>query len=168
MALSMYQASVPAFLQTIGATSAILERAEAFAADRKIDEAVLLGFRLAADMFPLARQVQLVTDFAKGTAARLAVIEIPKYDDSESTLADLRARLSKTAEFLGSLEPSRIDGSEEREITLDIGGEKLVLTGQRYLVHFAMPNFHFHATTAYDILRHCGLDIGKRDFMGVR
>jgi hypothetical protein len=164
----MYQASVPAFLQTISAMSVILDKAQAHAAARKIDAAVLLGYRLAPGMLALTRQIQIMSDFAKGGSARLAGLEPPKYDDSETTIAELKARLDRTAEFVRGLERTAIDGSEERDITITVGGEPMQFKGQQYLVHFVLPNFYFHATTAYDILRHCGVEIGKRDFLGVK
>jgi uncharacterized protein len=166
MAISMYQASVPAFLQMLNSLSAILDKADAFAAERKIDPAVLLGWRLAPDMFALARQVQISTDHAKGCCARLAGVEVPKYADDETTFADLRARIARTIEFVQGFRPEEIDGSEERDITIIAGTRELRFKGQQYLVNFALPNFYFHVTTAYDILRHCGLPIGKRDFLG--
>jgi uncharacterized protein len=166
MAVSMYQASVPAFVQMLGSLAAILDKAEAYAAERKIDPTVLLGWRLAPDMFALARQVQIATDHAKGCCARLAGVEVPKYADEETTFADLRARIARTIEFVQSFEPSDIDGSEDRGITITAGGREMRFKGQQYLVNFVLPNFYFHVTTAYNILRHCGLPIGKRDFMG--
>ena len=166
MAVSMYQASVPAFVQMLSSLAAILDKAEAYAAERKIDPAVLLGWRLAPDMFALARQVQIATDHAKGCCARLAGVEVPKYADEETTFADLRARIARTIDFVRSFEPSDIDGSEDRGITITAGGRELRFKGQQYLVNFVLPNFYFHVTTAYNILRHCGLPIGKRDFMG--
>ena len=164
--MSMYQASVPAFLQMLNSLSAILGKAEAFAAERKIDPAVLLGCRLAPDMFPLIRQVQIATDHAKGCCARLAGVEVPKFADDETTFADLRARIARTIEFVQGFEPGDIDGSEERDLTIMAGSRELRFKGQQYLVSFVLPNFYFHATTAYDILRHCRLPIGKRDFLG--
>jgi hypothetical protein len=166
MASSMYQASVPAFLQMLNSLSAILGKAEAFAAERKIDPAVLLGYRLAPDMFPLVRQVQIATDHAKGCCARLAGVEVPKYADDETTFAALQARIAKTVAFVQGFKPSDIDGSEERDITITAGSRELRFKGQQYLVNFVLPNFYFHVTAAYGILRHCGLPIGKRDFMG--
>jgi uncharacterized protein len=167
MPMSMYQASVPAFLQMLNALSTILDKAEAFAAERKIDPAVLLGYRLAPDMFALARQVQIATDQAKGCCARLAGAEVPKYADDETTFADLRARIARTIEFVQGFEPGDIDGSEERAIAITAGSRELRFQGQQYLVSFVLPNFYFHVTTAYAILRHCGLPIGKRDYLGV-
>lgn len=166
MPLSMYQASVPVFLHTLAALSAVLDKAAAHAAQRKIEPAVLLNARLFPDMFPLVRQVQLTADFAKGASARLAGIEVPKYDDTEATFDELKARIARTVDFVKSLKPAQFEGSEERAITIPIGGKPQAFKGQPYFLHFAMPNFFFHAATAYDILRHCGVEIGKRDFIG--
>ena len=162
----MYQASVPAFLKMLKNLVAILDKAEAYAADRNIDPQVLLNWRLAPDMFPLTRQIQIATDLAKGTTARLAGREVPKYADEEKTFAELKARIAKTVKFVGGVVPKDIDGSESRDITLTLGGQEMHFKGEPYLVHFALPNFYFHATTAYDILRRCGVEIGKRDFIG--
>jgi hypothetical protein len=166
MSMSLYQASVPAFLQTLRSLSAVLDKAEAFAAERKIDPAVLLGWRLAPDMFALTRQVQIMTDHAKGCCARLAGVDVPKWSDDETSFADLRARIARTIEFVQGFEPSDIDGAEQRDVTLSVAGRSISFKGQPYLVGFALPNFYFHATTAYAILRHCGVAIGKRDFLG--
>jgi hypothetical protein len=167
MPLTMYQASAPVFLQMLSSFSTILDKAEAFAAERKIDPAVLLSYRIAPDMFPLIRQVQIATDHAKGCCARLAGVEVPRYADDETSFADLRARIAKTIAFVEGIQPSAIDGSEERDIEIRVGGQSMQFKGQSYLLGFALPNFYFHATTAYAILRHCGLGIGKRDFMGM-
>jgi uncharacterized protein len=166
MAMSMYQASVPAFLQILRSLSAILDKAETFAAERKIDPAVLLAWRLAPDMFTLTRQVQITTDQAKGGCARLAGVEVPKWPDDETSFEDLRARIAKTLDFVQGFDPSDLDGSEQRDITITVGGRPMQFKGQQYLMSFVLPNFYFHATTAYAILRHCGLPIGKRDFLG--
>ena len=166
MSLSMYQASIPAFVQMLNSLSAILDKAEAHAANRKIEPEVLLNYRLTPDMLPFVRQIQIAADLAKGAAARLAGVEVPKHDDTEKTFADLKARLAKTLAFVQSFKPSDIDGSEDREIRLTLGEHTMSFKGQPYLVHFVMPNFHFHCTTAYDILRHCGVELGKRDFIG--
>jgi hypothetical protein len=168
MTISMYQASVPAFLHMLTSMAAVLDKAEAHAAARKVDPAVLLGYRLAPDMLPLTRQIQIMADFAKGCAARLAGIEPPKYADDETTIAGLKARLEKTASFLEGLEQDDIDGSEDRDVTITVGSTPMTFKGQRYLIQFVLPNFYFHATTAYDILRHCGVELGKKDFMGQR
>ena len=166
MSLSMYQASIPAFVQMLNNFSAILDKAEAHAGSRKIDPEVLLNYRLAPDMLPFVRQLQIAADLAKGAAARLAGVEVPKHDDTEKTFADLKVRLTRTAAFVQSFKPSDIDGSEEREINLTLGEHTMSFKGQPYLVHFVMPNFYFHCTTAYDILRRCGVELGKRDFIG--
>ena len=166
MPLSMYQASVPAFLQLLNSLSAILDKAEVYSAQRKIDPAVLLNYRLAPDMFPLSRQVQIAADHAKGCCARLAGREVPKYPDDEASFADLRARIARTVAFVQSFEPSDLDRSEEREIAITVAGQPMRFKGQHYLANFVLPNFYFHATAAYAILRHAGLPIGKRDFMG--
>ena len=166
MTLSMYQASIPAFQRMLTNLSAILDKAAAYAAERKIDPSVLLQSRLFPDMFPLVRQIQLTADFAKGAAARLAGVEPPKFEDNETTIDALKARLAKTADYLKGFKPAQIDGQEERVITIPIGGNSMSFKGQPYLLHFALPNFHFHAATAYDILRHCGVPLGKRDFLG--
>jgi hypothetical protein len=162
----MYQASVPAFVQMLTNLSAILDKAEAHAGNRKIDPEVLLNYRLAPDMLPLVRQIQIAADLAKGAAARLAGVEVPKHDDTEKSFADLKARLAKTVAFVQSFKPSDIDGSEDRDINLTLGEHTMKFEGKGYLVHFVMPNFYFHCTTAYDILRHCGVELGKRDFIG--
>jgi hypothetical protein len=162
----MYQASIPVFVRALGNLSAILDKAAAHAEGRKIDPAVLINARLAPDMFPLSRQVQSATDSAKGCGARLAVAEVPRYEDTESTFPELQARIAKTVAFLQSLGPELIDGSEDRTITLKLRGREVNFSGQNYLLNFALPNFFFHATTAYAILRHNGLEIGKTDFLG--
>lgn len=166
MSFGMYQASVPAFLTMLKNLTAILTKAEAHAAARKIDPEILLNSRLAPDMFPLARQIQIAADFAKGTTARLAGKEVPKYADEEKSFAELKARIAKTIKFVEGFSAKDLDGSETRDISLTIGGQEMRFKGEPYLVHFALPNFYFHSTTAYDILRHCGIEIGKRDFIG--
>ena len=166
MSMSMYQASVPAFLRMLDNLAAILDKADSFASSRKIEPEVLLNWRLTPDMFAFTRQVQIACDFAKGTTARLAGAEVPKYDDNEKSFAELKARVAKTAKFVAGFKPAAIDGSEGRDITLTLGGQEMSFKGEPYLVHFALPNFYFHATTAYAILRRCGVDIGKRDFIG--
>jgi len=166
MSLSMYQASAPVFVQFLTSLSAELDKASAHAAAKKIDPAVLVAARLSPDMFALARQVQIATDHAKGAAARLSGGEVPSYPDTEATIAELQARIAKTIAFVKSVKPAQIDGSEEKKITLKIGGEDRSFTGSAYLLHFALPNFYFHTVTAYAILRHNGVEIGKRDFMG--
>ncbi len=166
MAISMSQASVPAFIRTLTSLSAILDKAAQHAAARKVDPAVLLGTRLFPDMFPLIKQVQLACDFAKGGAARLSGSEPPKFPDEEKTIDDLKARIAKTIDFVKGVKPAGIDGSEDRAIAIPIGGQTYNFKGQGYLVNMVLPNFYFHATTAYAILRHCGVEVGKRDFLG--
>lgn len=166
MTISMYQVSVPVFVKTLGNLATILDKGAAFAAARKVDPAVLLAYRLAPDMLNLTRQVQIAADHAKRAPARLAGIEAPVYEDKEASFADLKARIDKTIAFINSLKPGQIDGSEAHEITLKSGGNSQTLSGQIYLLHNALPNFFFHVTTAYAILRHCGVDIGKKDFIG--
>jgi hypothetical protein len=166
MAISMYQVSVPVFLKTLGNLSAILDKGAAFAEARKVDPSVLLGYRLAPDMLNFTRQVQIACDHAKRGTARLAGVEAPAYEDNEASFAELKARIDKTVVFINTLKPAQIDGSDAREITLKVGGNTKTLTGQTYLLHNALPNFFFHVTTAYAILRHCGVEIGKGDFIG--
>jgi len=166
MSLSMHQASVPAFVAMLNNLTAMLEKAEAFAKERKIEEGVLLNWRLAPDMFTFTRQVQIATDFAKGTTARLAGAEVPKYADDEASFAEVKARIAKTVSFVQSFKAADIDGSEDRDVTITAGGQELHFKGQPYLLHFSLPNFYFHATTAYDLLRACGVGLGKRDFIG--
>ena len=165
MALSMYQASTPVFVRMLGNLSVILGKAAAYAETKKIDPSVFINARLAPDMLPLSFQVQIACDSAKGCAARLAGIEIPSHPDTETTFAELQARISKTIDVLQSVSAAQIDGSEERTITLKLRQE-MQFQGQAYLLGFALPNFYFHITTAYAILRHNGLDIGKADFLG--
>jgi hypothetical protein len=166
MTFSMYAASVPVFRQILTALSAVLDKAEAYAADKKIEPAALLQARLFPDMFPLARQVQVAADFAKGACARLAGVDVPKYDDVESTFAELRTRIATTLAFIATLDQEAIAGSAERAITTGSGEKTRHFTGQEYLMHYAYPHFYFHATTAYDILRHNGVEVGKKDFVG--
>ena len=168
MTLSMYNASIPVFQQMLKALSEVLTKAEAHAADKHFDPQVLLQARLFPDMFPLLRQVQIAADFAKSVPARLAGVEVPAYEDSEQSFADLQARLTKTLTFLAGLSAAQIDGSEALEVVLRPGTPKeKKLSGQTYLLGYGLPQFFFHVTTAYDILRHNGVEIGKRDFMGV-
>lgn len=166
MTISMYAASVPVFRQMLASLSANLDKAEAHAADKKIDPNALLQARLFPDMFALTRQVLIAADFAKGACARLAGVDVPKYDDTEQTFVELKARLAKTLAFIDSLNPAQIDGSEAREITTSAGPNSKTFSGQTYLLHYALPQFFFHATTAYALLRHNGVEVGKRDFMG--
>ena len=166
MTISMYQASVPRFVNILKNLSAILDKAQAYAEAKKLDPAALTTFRLYPDMFPLTRQVQIACDTAKGAAARLAGVEIPKHEDTEQTFEELKARISKTIDFIGSVRPGQIDGSEDKAVVLKLRGQEVKFNGLQYLLGFAYPNFYFHVTTAYDILRHNGVEIGKRDFIG--
>src|SRR6476620_2234226 len=166
MSLSMYQASVPAFVAMLNNLDAMLEKAEIFAKERKIEESILLNWRLAPDMFAFARQIQLATDFAKGTTARLAGAEVPTYADEEASFAALRQRIAKTVSFVQSFKPADIDGSEDRDITLKLRGEEVRCKRQPYIMHFAMPNFYLHGANAYDLLRAFGLRIAMRGFIG--
>lgn len=166
MQISMYAASVPVFVKMLGNLSAILDKAAAYAEQKRIDPAVLLSARLYPDMFALTKQVQVACDFAKGAVARLAGEEPPKYDDSEATIAELKARIARTIEYIEGFKPERLEGSETREVELKIRGETVRYPGLAYLLHVATPNFYFHVTTAYGILRHNGVELGKRDFVG--
>jgi len=166
MTISMYQASAPRFANILTNLSAILDKGQAHAEARKIDPAVLLGCRLFPDMFPLTRQVQIASDTAKGAVARLVGVEIPKYEDNEQTFVELKARIAKTIDYVRAFKPAQIDGSEDREIVLKLGGREVRFTGMQYLLGHATPNFYFHVTTAYNILRHNGVEIGKRDYIG--
>lgn len=166
MSLSMYQASIPVFVRMFGNLAVILDKAAAYADAKKIDHGVLLNARLAPDMHPLTRQVQIASDAAKGCAARLAGVEIPSYADTESSFADLQVRIQKTLDFLKGFSAAQIDGSESRAVVLKFPGAEMTFSGQDYLLHFVLPNFYFHLTTAYAILRHNGLPIGKMDYLG--
>ncbi len=167
MPLSMYQASISVFTRSLAALDAILDKAAAHAEAKKIAPDALLTARLFPDMFTFIKQVQLVTDFAKGPASRLAGVDIPKYTDEEKTFPVLKARIAKTIAYLNSFKPEQFNGSDDKEITFPAGPEKsLTLSGSRYLLGVAHTNFYFHFTTAYNILRHNGVELGKLDFIG--
>ncbi len=168
MAVSMYDIAIPTFQKQLAALEAILDKAADYAAAKKIDIAVLLGSRLYPDMFNLTRQIQLATDFAKAAPARLAGVEVPSFPDTETTLPELKARIAKIQALLAGYKPEQFEGSEAKEVTLKVGGADVMLSGRDYLLHVAFPNFYFHCATAYDILRHNGLEIGKRDFLPKR
>lgn len=168
MQISMYQASVPQFLQMMENLIVILGKAEAHCEARNIKPEVMVATRLIPDMLPFSSQIQIAGDMAKGCIARLAGIEIPSYADTETTLVELKARLAKTIAFIKSVTPAQIDGSEEKEIVLKLRRGEKKMTGRDYFLHFVMPNFYFHVTTAYDILRVSGVDLGKMDFTGDR
>jgi len=162
----MYQASVPRFANILKNLSAILDKAQAHVEARKIDPGALTNFRLYPDMLPMKRQVQIACDTAKGAVARLAGVEVPKHDDTEESFADLKGRIAKTIELIQSFKPPQIDGSEDKNIHLKLGQREVDFKGMQYLLGHALPNFYFHVTTAYDILRHNGVEIGKRDYIG--
>ncbi len=166
MTISMYQASVPPIVRSLTNLRAILEKAAAHAEAKKIEPSVLLALRLYPDMFPLSRQVQIASDNAKGVASRLAGLEPPKYEDNEATFPELLARIDKTVAYLQGFKPGQIDGSEERTVVLPRRSGTLELPGLRYLTEYVLPNFHFHVTIAYAILRHAGVELGKQDFLG--
>jgi hypothetical protein len=166
MQTPMYAFSVPVFVKTLGNLSAILATGAAYAEQKKFDPAVLLAMRLAPDMFPLLRQVRIACDFAKGAVARLAGEDPPQWEDNEATIADLQARIERTITFVQGFDPARFDGAESRTVTMTIRGEPVEYLGLPYLAHVVLPNFFFHVTTAYDILRHAGVELGKRDFIG--
>jgi hypothetical protein len=162
----MFQASVPVYTQFLGSLSNLLKKAAADAETRKIDPSVFLNARIAPNMFAFTRQVQIATDHAKGSLARLAGLELPSYPDDETTFDALQARIAKTLDYVKTFKPEQIDGSEDRDIVLKFGATTLPFKGQAYLIQFALPNFYFHTSMAYAILRHNGVDVGKRDFMG--
>lgn len=166
MQISMYQASVPPLIRSLNNLVGILQKGAAYAETRKIEPAVLINSRLYPDMFPLGRQVQIASDVARRGAARLAGLEAPKFEDNETTFNELSARLQKTTAYLETLTSAQIDGSEEKLITLPIGNESMDFKGLPFLFYFVLPNVYFHVTTAYDILRHCGVELGKLDYLG--
>jgi len=164
--MSMSNACLPTFELGLNALAAILDKAEAYAKARKFNPDILLNTRLFPDMFPFVRQVQTVSDVAKNGGARLAGIDPPRYEDNETTIAELTARIAKTLAFVKTLDGKKIDASADREITFPLGPKQGRMKGRDYLNHFVLPNFYFHLATAYGILRHCGVEIGKRDFLG--
>ena len=166
MTISMYQASVPAMIRRLSNLRNLLEKASTHAEAKKIDPSVLVNARLYPDMFPLSRQVQIATDMAKGAASRLAGQEVPSYEDNEATFPELIARLDKTIALLATFKPGDIDGSEDRTITLPMRDRTLTFKGLPYLIDYVLPNVYFHTTTAFAILRHNGVEIGKKDFLG--
>ena len=166
MTISMYHASIPLLTKMLGNLETIVDKAIAHAAARKIDDTAFVEARLFPDMFTFARQIRIATDMAKGAGARLAGIDIPKFDDHEKTLPELKARLRKAIDFLQTLTPAQIDGSENKTISLTAGGNSFTFKGVDYLQSWVLPNFFFHVTTAYNLLRHGGVEIGKMDFLG--
>ena len=167
MTSSLYLTTVPLFTQMLGGLSAVLAKAEAHATARQIDPNALLQARLFPDMFPLLRQVRVACDFAKSVSARLAGVEMPNFEDNEQTFADLQARIAKTLAFIGSLTPQQFEGSESREIVTQAGTPKEQrFSGQSYALNYGLPHFFFHVSTAYGILRHNGVELGKKDYIG--
>jgi hypothetical protein len=164
--ISMYQASVPRFVNILGNLSRILDKAKAHCEARKIDESAFTAFRLYPDMFPMTRQVQIASDTAKGLVARLAGAEIPAWEDSEKTLSDLQARIQKTIDYIQSFKPAQIDGTEDKEIVIKRADKETRYTGMQFLLGHAVPNVYFHVSAVYMILRHNGVEVGKRDYLG--
>lgn len=165
MAITMYHASVPVFLQLLGGLKGTLDKAQKHAAEKKWDEATVLNLRLYPDMFTLARQVRQASEHAFG-AGRVAGVDVPQLPAIDNSFAEMQSRLDKTIDFLKGLRPDQLDGKEDSQVTITAGGQPRNFRAQAYLFHFAMPNFYFHTTTAYNILRAQGIEIGKRDFMG--
>jgi uncharacterized protein len=166
MTISMYQASIPRFVNILGNLSNILDKAQAYVDAKKIDAAVLPNFRLYPDMLPMTKQVQIACDAAKGVVARLAGIDIPVFEDNETTLADLKARVAKTVAFLQTVKASQVDGTEDKDIVIKRGDKETHYKGMQFLLGHAVPNFYFHVTTTYAMLRHNGVEVGKRDYLG--
>lgn len=168
MSSALYQASVPVHIRQLNALAAILDKAIGYCAERKIEPAALLQARLYPDMFPLLRQVQLACNHAERGATRLSGLEPPTHADKEASFEELKTRIAETVAFVKAIDPKKMDGMEDREITFPIGQRQMTLTGADYLSHFSLPNFYFHVAAAYNILRHNGLPIGKDDFMRSR
>src|ERR1700693_2811966 len=167
MTISMYKTSAPIFVQFLTSLSAVLDKAAAHSEAKKIDPAVLLNMRLYPDMHPLVRQVREATNHAAGACGRVAGAELPTFSNAEASIPELKERIARTIDFIKGLKPAQIDGTEDKEITIKFpSGAERKFTGQVLLLNFCLPNFYFHYTTAYDILRHCGVEVGKRDFMG--
>ena len=166
MQISMYQASAPRFVNTLKNLSAILDKAQAHADAKKIEPRVLTAARLYPDMFPMSRQVQSACDTAKGAVARLAGVEVPVHEDTEQTFEELKARIARTITFIETIQPAQVDGSEDKEVVLKFRSGEVKFRGMQYLLGHALPNFYFHVTTAYNILRHNGVEVGKRDYIG--
>jgi uncharacterized protein len=164
--ISMYDVSVPVFSERLRALALVLTKTEANATERKIDPQVFLTARLAPDMLTFTKQVQIATDHAKGAPSRLAGREVPRYEDNEASFSELQARITKTRDYLATFKPAEFEGAEERTVTLKVGGNDVELKGQKYLLDVALPNFYFHITTAYAIMRHNGVPLGKGNFLG--
>ena len=166
MTISMYQISVPVFVRHLSGLAGCMKKAQTLYAAKKYDESTLLGYRLYPDMFSFAKQVQIATDHARNCTALLAGLEAPKYEDNEKSLAELIARVEKTLAWLNAAKPEQVDGTEGKSVTVKMRDREMNFTGIELLLNRSMPNFYFHATTAYDIIRHNGVELGKRDFMG--
>ena len=166
MSVSMYQASVPRFVNALKNLSHILEKAQAHAEAKKIDPLILASSRLYPDMLPLTKQVQIASDTCKGLVSRLAGVDIPSYEDTEKTLVDLQARVTKTMAYVESFTPAQIDGTEDKDIVVKRGEKETHYKGMQFLLGHAIPNVYFHITTTYNILRHNGVEIGKSDYLG--
>ena len=166
MSLTMYSASVPVFVRMLGNLSSWIDKAEAYAQARKFEASVFLGARLAPDMLPFTKQIQIACDGAKFGVARLSGVEAPKFADDEATIGELRERIAKTLAFIESVPAGQIDGTDDKDITVPLRGGPLVMKGEAYLKHFVLPNLFFHVTTAYALLRHNGVELGKTDFLG--
>jgi uncharacterized protein len=166
MPVSMYQATVPPYIKALTNLKAFLQKAATHAQEKKVEEAVLLQSRLYPDMFPLVTQVQIASDIARATSARLAGLEPPSYEDKEKTFGELYERIDRTLDYLRGLKPEQFEGADTRPITRPVRGQPHTFTGINYLQQFGIPNVYFHAATAYDILRHNGVELGKADFLG--
>ena len=164
--LSIYEATIPPLKRTLSNLTTIMKKAEEYADAKKVEHHVLLNSRLFVDMYPLTRQVQIATDMSKGAGARLADVEIPRYEDTETSFTELQARITKTIAFLDTIKPEQLVGAEAREITITVRKAELKFRGQDYLLKWVLPNVYFHVTTAYNILCHNGVDLGKQDFLG--
>lgn len=167
MSLSMYESSIPVLVRSLNNLSALLTKGASYASEKDIDGSVLVNARLFPNMFPLARQVQIACDVSKGAAARLSGIEAPTYEDNEASFEELQTRITNTLKFLESVPADKVDGTEDKEITLQAGPEEFKFSGKSYLQTFVMPNVFFHVTTTFNILRHNGVEVGKMDFLGV-
>ncbi|HUZ74306.1 MAG TPA: DUF1993 family protein [Stellaceae bacterium] len=165
MAVTMYQASIPVFQQLLGGLNAVLDKSAAHAAAKKWDTGVVLNLRLYPDMFTLARQVRQACEHAMAPG-RIAGVELPKNPDSDNSFEEMKARIGRTLDLLNTIKPAQLDGQDDKQVTIPVGGQPRQFRAQVYLYHHAMPNFYFHITTAYNILRQLGIEIGKRDFMG--
>jgi hypothetical protein len=166
--LSIYDATIPPLIRALSNLATILKKGEEYADAKKVEHQVLLNSRLFVDMYPLTRQVQIATDMSKGAGARLAAIEIPKYEDNETSFAELQARIAKTIAFLDAINLKQLEGAETRDITITIRKADIKFSGQDYLLKWVLPNVYFHITTAYNILRHNGVELAKQDFLGPR